>query len=155
MRRDSAIPRSSPKFGRVTMMPSISSRWDLNRSAHCLRLGARLDRAVLGLLRREADGLVAGALERGNHLLAAALREMVGEKPAVPDDQSKCHDCSSGCKRLQLEYCNAHRAGRVREARLTSAAGPVESRSMNSGSITISCSAGASGFPAGARAVRR
>jgi hypothetical protein len=33
-RSASAIPRSSPKFGSVTRMPSISSRWRLKSSAH-------------------------------------------------------------------------------------------------------------------------
>ena len=50
------------------------------------RFGAGLHGAVLGLFGREADRLVAGALDGGDHLLAAGLREMVREKAAVADN---------------------------------------------------------------------
>ena len=52
MRSVSAMPRSSPKFGSVTMMPSMSSRLRLNRSAQRAASARRFDRAVLGLFRR-------------------------------------------------------------------------------------------------------
>ena len=73
------------------MMPSILSRLARNRSAHCRGFGAGLDGAVPGLLGGEADRLVTGALDGGDHLLASGFREVSGEEAAVPDDDSECH----------------------------------------------------------------
>ena len=54
----STMPRSSPKFGSVTMMPSISSRMLLEELRAMLRLGVGFYRAVFCFFRAEHDCVV-------------------------------------------------------------------------------------------------
>ena len=92
MRSASAMPRSSPKFGSVTMMPSIWSRFAWNRSAHFRDFRAGLHGAVLALFgRRGRPTSWPALLQRRDHLLASALRQVVGKESPVSYNQSKCH----------------------------------------------------------------
>jgi hypothetical protein len=50
---------------------------------------ARFNGAVLGVLRTRHDGRVPGAFDGRDHLSAAALGEVIGEKAAIPDDQTE------------------------------------------------------------------
>ena len=88
-RRVSAMARSSPKFGSVTMMPSISSRRRLKRSAQMVGLSAAFDGAELGLFGADGDYSVARFFDGRDHLRAAALR---------PGDPGRIHGCRRSCR---------------------------------------------------------
>ena len=57
----SATARSSPKFGSVTMMPSMLVAIGAEQVGAFLRVLAGLDGAELGILGAKDDGLDAGA----------------------------------------------------------------------------------------------
>ena len=87
----SAMARSSPKLGSVTMMPSIVSRFFLNRSAH-RAASARVSTAPnLVSSGPGATTAVAGLLDRRNHFRAAALGQVVREETPISDDHAECH----------------------------------------------------------------
>ena len=65
------MARSSPKFGSVTMTPSICSRFLLEQLGALARFGVRFHRAVLGLLRPTTRAVA--AFSSADHLLAPAL----------------------------------------------------------------------------------
>ena len=94
MRRVSAMARSSPKFGSVTMTPSISRGVLAEEIGAHVRFGARFDRAVAGFFGSHYHGFVAGLFERGDHLAAAALRQVAGEESAIADDDAERHAAS-------------------------------------------------------------
>ena len=90
-RKASAMARSSPKFGRVTMMPSMRSRLLLEEVGAAPGFFPGFDRAVLALFRSERHHVHAGSGQHAQHFLAAALGQMIGEKSAVAHDQAHRH----------------------------------------------------------------
>ncbi len=95
MRSVSAMARSSPKFGSVTITPSMVVAVLLKqvRAARCF--GARLHRAELGLFWPDGYHAVARFLEHRDHFRASALRQMVREEPPIAHNHTK-GDCA-GC----------------------------------------------------------
>jgi len=83
-RKVSAIARSSPKFGRVTMIPSIRSRLRLNNSGAAARFLPGFDGSVLALVRGECHDIHLVRLQHAQHLLAATFGQMIGKNPRFP-----------------------------------------------------------------------
>ena len=91
MRRVSAMARSSPKFGSVTMTPSMRSRFARNRAAHFFASSRVSTAPHLLSSGPSATTPMAGIFERGDDLLAAGLRQVIREEAPVSDDHTKCH----------------------------------------------------------------
>ena len=83
MRSVSAIARSSPKFGSVTMMPSMDRDSARNRSAHRFGFVAGLDRAVLRFLGSGSHYAMAGFLSEPRSSLRG--RSWPGGPGKIPD----------------------------------------------------------------------
>ena len=110
-RKVSAMARSSPKFGSVTTMPSIRSRFFLKSSAQW-RDSSRVSTAPYLLCSGIGGHYIhTRAVERTNHFLAAALCQMIGKKSAVPHDESHCHFscCHKTSKSEVLTRCSLRR----------------------------------------------
>ena len=91
LRRVSAMARSSPKFGSVTMTPSILSLFLRNSSAQRVASARLVMAPHLVSSAPSHDHAVAGVLDDRDHFLAAALRQMVRKEPAVADDDAESH----------------------------------------------------------------
>ena len=90
-RMASTMPRSSPKLGSVTMMPSISSACFLKSSAQLLGLSVSFHCAVVRLFRAEHDGLRACGFKCCDDFFTAGLGQVMREKAAISYNNSKCH----------------------------------------------------------------
>ncbi len=80
------MARSSPKFGSVTMMPSIESWCLRKRSAQRCDFFASLDRTIFRFLGSQRDDAVAALFDGGQHLFAPAFREMIRKESTIPDN---------------------------------------------------------------------
>ena len=90
-------PRSSPKFGSVTMTPSILSRAARNRSAHCFASSRVSTAPCLVCLRRRGRPRRSPRLRAPRSSPRGRFGQVVGEESAVADDEAErhsvCHDC--------------------------------------------------------------
>ena len=85
------MARSSPKFGSVTMTPSILPLFAANSAAHVFASSRVSTAPYLLSSGPEHDRLVPGLFERRDHLFAPRLRQVIGEEAAVADDYSESH----------------------------------------------------------------
>ena len=92
--------REAQRLGDSLLIAKVGQRHDY--AVNLVTIGAeqcgallgffsRLDRAMLGLLRRRRDHVVSRGFENAQHLLAAGLGQMIGKEAAVSDDESEGH----------------------------------------------------------------